>query len=525
MKITQLANALNGTLSTVGIIDQVTGAQAVATEDLSNIVDIGKTVLDYTGQSNENFDSFIRSLIDHVGRVMFVDRTYASQAPNILMDSWEYGSIMEKVRCEVPDVRDNATWDLFNYPKGGTDKYPDPFELSKPTAQAKFYNSKATYEVPITIAETQLKEAFQSAAQLGSFISMIENRIRMKMTLCNDALIMATIANLIGQKVKNGKAINLVTLYNAIAPAGATVTAATALTNKEFLRFASKTVAQYKKYLATASTLYNDGGYLTFTTEDRLKFIANTEFSKSLDAYLYSDTYHNEFVNLPGYEEVAFWQGTGTNNGDRLKINVTIDDGEGGTETIVQDGVVAVMFDRDAAAVCNQNYRVTSIYNPRGEYFNYFYKFDAMYMNDVLENVVVFVIADETAEEGTPANFNVAGETDALWGVDPDSYQSVSVVGNAISGTLTKDTATDAWTTKWGTGYYIALKFSGSAATTDVSVGLIPTAGTGFLKLDNDKNALFYLGNYAAGTTLTKKLGVRVGGKLYEYTLSGLTLA
>lgn len=388
MKITQLADVLNGTLSTVGIIDQVSGAAIVANEDLSNIVDIGAAVLDYTGVSNENYDSFMRSLIDHVGRVMFVDRVYASQAPNILMDAWEYGSVLEKVRCEAPDARDNATWDLFNYPKVG-EAYPDPFELSKPTVQAKFFNSKATYECPITITTIQMKEAFQSAAQLNSFIAMIENRIRMKMTLCNDALVMATVANLIGQKIAGTKQINLLSQYNTLT--GSSVTASAALTNKEFLRYASKTIAQYRKFLATASTLYNDGGYLTFTPDDRLKFIANTEFAKSLDAYLYSDTYHNEFVKLPGYEEVAFWQGTGTADGDRLKIDATID--VSGTPTeIVQDGVLAVMFDRDAAAVCNQNYRITSIYNPRGEYTNYFYKWDAMYMNDVLENCVVFVI-------------------------------------------------------------------------------------------------------------------------------------
>ena len=394
MKIKQLAEILNGTVSTTGIVDQVTGAAPVANEDLSDIVDIGKTVLDYTGASNANYDSFMRNLIDQVGKVMFVDRTYTSQAPNIMKDGWEYGSILEKVRCEVPDARDNATWDLFNYPKAGGAAYPDPFELSKPSASAKFFNSKATYEVPITLTDVQLREAFQSAAQFGSFISMIENRIRMKMTLCNDGLIMATIDNLIGQKVAaKHNVVNLLTLYNATA--ATTTTAAKALSDKEFLRFASKTIGKYKKYLAGASTKYNEGGYLTFTPADRLKFIANTEFAKALDAYLYSDTYHNEFVTLAGYEEVAYWQGQGEadGDGDRLKIDVKVDV-NGTATTVEQDGILAVMFDDEAAAVCNTNFRVTSQYNGRGEYTNYFYKWDAMYMNDVLENCVVFIIED-----------------------------------------------------------------------------------------------------------------------------------
>lgn len=420
MKITQLAALLNGTLSTTGIIDQVTGAAPVANEDLSNLVDIGKTVLDYTGQSNENYDSFMRNLIDQVGKIMFVDRVYTSQAPNILKDGFEYGSILEKVRCEVPDARDNATWDLFNYPYDGGAEYPDPFELSKPTATAKFFNSKATYEVPITLTDRQMREAFQSPAQLGSFVSMIENRIRMKMTLSNDGLIMATINNLIGQKIgRHGNVVNLLDLYNAFA--ATPITTATALTDKEFLRFAAKTIGQYKKYLAAASTLYNEGDYLTFTPAERLKFIANTEFARSLDAYLYSDTYHNEFVSLEGYEEVAYWQGTGTSNDNRLKIDVKVDLGGDSAEEIVQDGVLAVMFDTDAAAVCNQNFRITSTYNARGEYTNYFYKWDAMYMNDILENCVVFVI-DAYSYDDTFTGDTAPADWDTVYAIASSPY-------------------------------------------------------------------------------------------------------
>ena len=398
MKITQLKDILNGAVGTTGIIDQTTGEAPVANEDLSNIVDIGKAVLDYTGASNDNFDSFMRNLIDQVGKITIVNRTYVSQAPNILKDSWEYGSIMQKVRVSVPDVRDNASWDLFNYPKTGGDAYPDPFELSKPGAKAKFYNSKNTYEIPITLADYQLKEAFQSASQFGAFIAAIENRIRMKQTLCNDGLIMATIDNLIGLTLSGngGKTINLLTAYNTIAPS--TITADKALTDTEFLRFAAMTIAKYKKYVAQASAKYNAGNYITFTPADKLKFIASTEFAKAMDAYLYADTYHNEFVELNGYNEVPFWQGSGTADGDRLTIDVSVDVNGVATE-VKNTGVLAVMFDDEAAAVCNENYRTTSIYNPRGEYTNYFYKYDAMFMNDVEENCIVFTIKDnETIE-------------------------------------------------------------------------------------------------------------------------------
>ena len=394
MRITQLKDILDGTTSTTGIIDQVTGEAPVAKEDLSNIVDIGKTVIKYTEETKDNFDRFMKNLIDQVGKIVIVNRTYTSQAPNILKDSWEYGSIMQKVRVNLPDVKENATWDLFNYPKSG-EAYPDPFELSKPDAYAKFYNSKNTYEIPITLTDYQLREAFQSASQFGSFIAAIENRIRVKQTLCNDGLIMATIDNLIGLTLNGngGKTINLLTAYNTAT--GSTLTADKALTNTEFLRFAAMTIAKYKKYVAQASAKYNAGNYITFTPADKLKFIANTEFAKAMDAYLYADTYHNEFVELNGYSEVPFWQGSGTADGDRLTIDVSVDVNGVATE-VKNTGVLAVMFDDEAAAVCNVNYRTTSIYNPRGEYTNYFYKYDAMFMNDVEENCIVFTIKDNT---------------------------------------------------------------------------------------------------------------------------------
>lgn len=395
MKVEQIASVLNNT-----IMKEIGGETAVVAEDLSNIVDIGKTVLDYTSAAQgANMNSFVSTLIDQIGRIKFVDRTYRSQAPNIIHDSWEYGSIMMKVRAEVPEFQENTSWKLgaFNGQGIADASELDPFVISAPTAQAKFYNNKITYEAPITIGEIQLKQAFTSASEMGRFIATIENRIQMKMTLSTDALIMRTINNLIGLKIDRGQnVVNLLTEYNtAIAPATA-LTAEQALRNTEFLRYATKTIALYKDYLKTAGSLYNDSDYITFTPSENLKFVVLSEFAKDMETYLYSDTFHNEFVKMDGFSTVPFWQGTGTAGADfasRSKINVTVDDGEGSTANVEQTGVVAVMFDDQAAAVCNENYRVTSQYNARGEYTNYFYKWDASYMNDIQENVIVFVIA------------------------------------------------------------------------------------------------------------------------------------
>ena len=410
MKVTQIADVLN-----YAIGQEVVGEVDLIQEDLSNIVDVGKVVSkSLTAEGNVN--KFVETLIDRVGRVKYVDRKYTPQAPDILKDSYEYGSILMKVRAEVPDFQDNTSWKIGDLKGKGINEASelDPFVISAPTAIQKVYNSKITYEAPITISEIMLKQAFTSASEMGRFIAMIENRIQMKMTLSTDALIMRTLNNLIGLKLGAGtNVVDLLAEYNAPLAAGDQLTAAEALRSTDFLRFATKTIALYKDYLKTASVKYNDSGnYITFTPSDRLKFVALSEFAKDMETYLYADTYHNEFVQMDGYSTVPFWQSQGDGDDDftiRSSLAITCTDGTN-TYNIAQTGIVAVMFDEEAAAVVNENYRITSQYNPRGEYTNYFYKWDAGYMNDTYENCVVFVISDDT----TNPDAGLTGDYDAI---------------------------------------------------------------------------------------------------------------
>ena len=397
MKVNQIATVINT------VNKEMFGEIALVDEALSNLVDVGQVVNGNLAASGK-FDNYIGALIDRIGRVMYVDRAYTSQAPSIVKDSWEYGSILMKVRAEIPDAQNNLTWPTGNNTNLGDldGQSIDPFVINTPDATAKIYNKKVTFEVPITFADYQLREAFTSAAEMARFFAMIENRIQMKMTLCTDALIMRTINNLIALKINSGNnVVNLLQEYNTAF--GTTLTAQTAQKDPDFLKFAAKTIAMYKEYLKSASTLYNEGGYVTFTPEDRLKAIFLSDFAKNMEVYLYGDTYHNEFVKLNGYEEVPYWQGSGqagswadrsTIKGTPEGLSGTAGSGAAGTP-VAQSGIVAILFDEEAAVVCNENYRVTSIYNPRGEYTNYFYKWDAEYLNDVEENAVVFIIAEE----------------------------------------------------------------------------------------------------------------------------------
>lgn len=449
MKVNQIATILNE------LNEAMVGSDDVFADDLSNIVDAGKTVLDYTADaSGANFDNYIKGLIDRVGRVIFVDRSYTSQAPNILKDSWEYGSILMKVRAELMDAKNNTTWQLGDIANGtglsndvdagGSPIIPsrlDPFVLSKPTVSAKFYNKRITYEVPITLVDYQLRSAFSSASEMARFIAMLENRIRVKRILCTDALIMATIRNLIGYKVATGKAINLLTLYNAVAASA--ISASDFWTDPEAIRFANKTISLYKRYMAAASTLYNEGDYVTYTPSDRLKAVFLSEYVKDAETYLYSDTFHNEFVKLEsGYSEVGYWQGTGEDGSidSRSTVMGTFIGNNENTVIGGADGIIAILFDEEAAAVCCEHDRVTSQYNGRGEYTNYFYKWDANYMNDFEENAVVFYVSDDNVAGALPST--KPSDWDTAYAIASSPYK----IWDETTGAYVALTASDAST-------------------------------------------------------------------------------
>lgn len=384
MEVKQIATLVNDTTA------EILGENAVINEDLSNVVDIGTEIFNANA-----VDNYVRSLVDHIGRVIFVNRPYRGSAPSVLMDGWEYGSVLEKIRATLPDATENESWELTN----GTSYDPNIF--TKPDVSVKFFNKKVTFEVPMSFTEMQVKESFSSAAQLNGFISMIYNEIDKSMTVKLDSLVMRTINSMIGETLhaeyENGeysttsgvRAVNLLKLYNDRF--GTDLTAANAMTTPEFIRYASFMMGVYQKRLASMSKLFNIGGQARFTPSDMLHFVLLADFEAAANVYLQSDTFHDEFTALPRAESVPFWQGSGVDYGfDSISsINIKTP----GNNTVTASGILGVMFDRDALGVANLDRRVTSNFNPKAEFYNSWYKMDAGYFADTNENFIVFFVA------------------------------------------------------------------------------------------------------------------------------------
>ena len=391
MEVKQIYSIVNAVSS------EVLGKTDIVKDDLTGIVDLGTEVFNQGA-----VDNYVKSLVNHIGKVVFVNRPYSGKVPSVLMDAWEFGSVMEKVSADIPAAEENDTWNLTD----GAEYKQDVFH--KPVVTAKFFNSKVTFEVPVSITERQVKESFSSAEQLNGFLSMIYNAVDKSMTIKTDALIMRTINNMVGETLKadaakftpSGKTlnyasastvrcVNLLYLYNQAN--GTSLTAAQAILNPDFIRYASYQMGLYADRLQSISALFNIGGKDRFTPKDALHVVLLSDFAKAAQTFLYSDTRHVDQVLLPNAETVASWQGSGQDYGFAHTSAVNIKTASGTDVNI--SGVLGVMFDRDALGVCNTDKRVTTNYNAKAEFFNNWYKFDASYFNDTNENFVVFFVA------------------------------------------------------------------------------------------------------------------------------------
>lgn len=354
-------------------------------EDLSNIVDVGTRLFDNTQNWKDNY---VKALINRIGRMVFVDRPYSGWAPNILRDSWEYGSIMAKVRVKTFEPKPNPSWSLQN---GQT---VNQFEYNAPEVIQYFYNQKIAWQIDCSFAEMQVRESFTSASELNRFFSTIESTINKSQTMYIDSLEMRAINNFVAEKIlANNGVVDLLAGYNAAF--GTSLTAAAAITNVDFLRYAAYTILLYKDRLKAASEVFHvasDTGYPTFTPAADLHLVLISNIAKALDVYLQSETFHNDFTEIGSYDTIPFWQASGENFATEDVTRLDVAPASDNTQTVNRNYIIGVMFDRDAIVMTNENRRTTSAYNANGEYYNNFYKIDTSFINDLAENGIVFTI-------------------------------------------------------------------------------------------------------------------------------------
>lgn len=365
------------------IAEQSLGMEGLTPTDVS-FVSVGQAVL----SSDTNMESFYKTLVDRIGKTVVSIKSYSGMGAELKKEGFEFGAILQKLNVKMPTAVKNPSWDSV------TDEAFNPFTKSGVTVRQKFFKTISTWEVDGTIPDVQLKTAFTNAQAMAAFIDAIFVAMNNSLEVSYQNTANLCRASFIAKKSKNENGntfINLLKDYNTATNAGLTVESA--MRNTDFLKYAARTINLYVNRLKVMSVLFNDDEYERFTPEDAQVLTVLSDFASCMDFYLQADTYHNNIVALKGYTETPYWQGSGKKFAfeDTSSINVKL---EGEEEETKVSGVVAILYDNEAMGVTVYNRRTKSIYNPKGEYNNYFMKADIGFYNDFSENGIVFYIAE-----------------------------------------------------------------------------------------------------------------------------------
>jgi len=388
MKVNQIYSILND------INDQHWGKSGVTVTDLTGLISMGETVL----SSDNNMDKFISSLVDRIGKTVVRNLDLELDFPNLFMDTFEFGAILQKISIKNPASLENASWEI------GSENFEPTFaNINLPEISVRYFKDSTTWKFQVTIPDYQIESAFVSAEAMDSFINGIISAMSDSMTMSINNMSRTAICNFIAEKVKaqNG-VINLLTAYQTAYPSDETVVDYdSAMESPTFLRFAGKTIRNILKYMSRPSVLYNvTEDILRATSRDNMHVMLLTDFVSSYQTNYQSDSFNDEMVNLPLYQEVEWWQGSGDSINevsDMNTINVIPSsdkkEGAGGTaEPIEVTGVIGMFCDRQAIGVGLQKMKAGSWYNPIDHYSNQSRSATIQYFNDLTENGVVFIV-------------------------------------------------------------------------------------------------------------------------------------
>ena len=372
------------------ITQELIGDSGLIKEDMSNLVDVGSSVL------ANNSDNYVKALSNRVGKTIFNSDVYKpSLVPNVMRDSWEYGSILQSVNAVIPDAASNDSWDLTN----NQDYSPNIFY--KPSVSQKFFNKRCTFEINMSFTEKQVKESFNSQTELNSFITMLYQTVENSFSIKAESLVQRAINNAIAETVNHESGVNnslifvnLLAKYNTehgLSDENA-LTADKCLNSLDFLKYIAFQILRYRDLLKSPSKLFNTEGILRFSNAENINTVMISEVFQRINVFLESGLFNPEKLSLTNIFTIPYWQGSGTgfafDDISTVKVKTA-----SGTD-VTQSGIIGVMFDKNSIGVCNSEKRVTTNYNPRAEFYTNFYKYDCQYFNDLSQNCVVFYIED-----------------------------------------------------------------------------------------------------------------------------------
>lgn len=352
------------------------GHSALTVTDTSSLISLGNTVL----SSSTNTEAFLNTLAQRIGRTILRFREYRNKLGDMVLNDFEYGAILQKIKVHMPEAELDESYDLID---GNT---VDHYTIAKPSVDQKLFVTRTPYQFHITIQRVHLKEAFLSPEAMGSFIGIVFGEVRNAIEISLENLGRVNLATAAAE-YSSSREIALVTDFNTEYNPSPALTAAEALHNEEFLRYAIMRMTNLIDMMQDASELYNDGSMITFTPREDIRMKVISEFQRRIESNVLYAAFNEKFVDIPeGYKTINFWQASQT------PYDVNIKRPSDDTATTVNN-VVAILYDRDAMGVYKIDEEIlTTPVNAAGMYYNQYWHEKQLRFIDLSENGVIFTL-------------------------------------------------------------------------------------------------------------------------------------
>lgn len=368
--------------------------------DSYKLVDIGKDVL-----QAGTVDVYAKKLLGLLGKMVIDAKKYeASGIKGIFVDSFDWGSFVERVYFEPQDLIEDDMWNLID-----GKVYENDHKFFAPKVSAKIFEEAKSITTPISIVEDQLRTAFTGWDQMNTFLSGIKTNVENTIELALQAYAHMLISCGIAVSVAGTTtAVHFVTeaIEKGLLESGATADDFRA--SEACAIFAMERMKTIRDNMKVYNSAYNDGSIPTFTNDEDNKLILLSQFENFLKFTGKRQVYNLEEIGFGEYDTTPMWQGFRATSGDEgsevttnfdwstvssVAISADATNKLGiGTSAFSQSNIAGVIYDHRAMGICPYRRKVTSQYTASADFWNEFHHLLVNYILDTKFSIVALVL-------------------------------------------------------------------------------------------------------------------------------------
>ena len=375
------AKQIYSVVNTIANNISYTGGDVV---DVTSFVAFGENALSTPAMTESVYDK----LYDLIGRTVIAIDEAEDDELDIVVDAFEYGSILQKLSFANQSAEVSSEWDVEN-PENPYD------EVRKDGIVQEFFeNYIPAFSWKDVSYREQLKEAFRTPEKLAGFTDALFTRMRNAYKIAKNGLSFNALNSFVGTlyatrlTAPNGsrRVRHLMSEFNTLYLSGdndTPLTSDTSLVNKEYLEYIRKQIIKDKKNLAKMTKLYNSGTVERRTTDADARLVLHVDLTTSYDKY-YGETFNENYIKLPPHKEVVNW-GNATYP---EAFDISLD---GGATTTHVGDLIGVIYDKDAVVATMDKSRFVNMYDEWND--RNIFKLTAIrrYINDVSENGIIYL--------------------------------------------------------------------------------------------------------------------------------------